>query len=103
MKALETQLLSLAKAFGSQQWAFVADPTKMDPIFSKETSDAFAALHKTLEDAGCVAIAFLDGKTAAMKLQSQKHQDRSGTQKLVVTHIRDDAEALAWLEQQFGI
>jgi len=38
-----------------------------------------------------------------MKLQSQKHQDRSGTQKLVVTHIRDDAEALAWLEQQFGI
>jgi len=75
----------------------------MDPIFSKETSDAFAAMHKSLEDAGCVAIAFLDGKTAAMKLQSQKHQDRSGTQKLVVTHLKDEAEALAWLEQEFGI
>jgi len=74
----------------------------MDPIFSKETSDSFAAMHKSLEDAGCVAIAFLDGKTAAMKLQSQKHQDRSGKQKLVVTHLKDEAEALAWLEQEFG-
>lgn len=57
----------------------------MDPILSKEVSAAFSKLHVDLEAAGCKAIAFLDGNTAAMKLQSQKHQNNSDT-KMEVLH-----------------
>ncbi|MBH1940842.1 hypothetical protein I5677_08070 [Mobilitalea sibirica] len=45
--------------------------------------------------------AFLDGNTAAMKYQSQKHQDKSDT-KMVVLHFKTEAQALEWL-QEMGI
>jgi hypothetical protein len=97
VKNLTDDLHELAKAFGSQKWAYIADPTKMNPLFSKETSQAFMQLHVELEANGCVAIAFLDGNTAAMKLQSQKHQDKSESQNMVIGHFKTEQEALDWL------
>ena len=95
---LTTGILTLAKPFTGKRWAYIADPTKMDPILSKETSAAFIQLHAALEGAGCKAIAFLDGNTAAMKLQSQKHQNNSDT-KMEVLHFKTEAQALDWLKE----
>lgn len=94
---LSKGILKLAKGFGGAEWAYIADPSKMAPILTKETSEAFVKLHHSVEAAGCKAIAFLDGDTAAMKLQSQKHQDKSDS-KMVVLHFNNEAEALDWLK-----
>ena len=95
---LTGNLLRMAKSFAGKKWAYIADPTKMDPIMSKETSAAFVGLHEELEKAGCVAVAFLDGNTAAMKLQSQKHQNNSGS-KMEILHCKTEEQAMEWLEK----
>lgn len=94
---LTKEILNAASKFGGRKWAYIADPSKMNPILDKSTSEAFAELHKKIEAAGCVAIAFLDGNTSAMKLQSQKNQNNSKAQKLTVEHFKTEMEALAWI------
>lgn len=97
VQELTDVLLKLAKPFAGKKWAYIADPTRMDKILSKETSAAFVKLHMDLEAAGCRAIAFLDGNTAAMKIQSQKHQNSSDT-KMEVLHFKNQEQALDWLK-----
>lgn len=94
---LTANLLKLAKPFAGKKWAYIGDPTKMNPILSKETSAAFVKLHSELEANGCKAIAFLDGNTAAMKLQSQKHQNSSNA-KMETLHFKTLEQALDWLK-----
>ena len=97
--ALTKSLLELVKHFGGKPFAYIADPSKMNPILSKETSAEFTKLHVELEKAGCKAIAFLDGNTAAMKLQSQKHHKQSEAKEMQVLHFRTDEEALEWFDK----
>jgi len=96
VKALIDGLLASSKKLKPGKWGYVADPTKLDPILSKETSDAFINLHVVLEKNGCVGIAFLDGKTAAMKQKTKRHSDAAGG-KMVTEHFKDEKEALDWL------
>lgn len=89
-------IIELVKKFGNEKWSYIADPSRMDPILSKETSAAFIRLHTKLEEAGCRAIAFLDGGTAAMQQLSQKHQEVSDN-KMLVRHFKSEKQALEWL------
>lgn len=97
VQQMADNIVKLAKPFAGKKWAYIADPTKRDKIISKETSAAFIKLHIDLEAAGCKAIAFLDGNTAAMKIQSQKHQNSSDT-KMEVVHFKNMEQALDWLK-----
>ncbi|NLL01280.1 MAG: hypothetical protein GX271_11565 [Clostridiales bacterium] len=99
VEALIKNLLKLSQKFGGKPFAYIADPSKMNPIIRKDTSAAFVQLHVELEKAGCRAIAFLDGNTAAMKLQSQKHQNLSESQEMQVLHFKTEEQALEWLEK----
>lgn len=94
---LTQQILSLSKKFRGLKWGYIADPTKMNPLLSKDVSAAFTEFHKKLHAAGCVAIAFLDGNTAAMKLQTQKHQNKAQAQELSIGHFKTEQEAVEWL------
>jgi hypothetical protein len=49
-----------------------------------------------MENNGCSAIAFMDGKTAAMKQKTQRHQQSSGSNKMVADHFKGEKEALDW-------
>lgn len=96
---LTKNLFKFINTFGGKPFAYIADPSKMSPILSKETSAAFVQLHVDLEKAGCKAVAFLDGNTAAMKLQSQKHQNLSEAKEMQVLHFKTEEQALEWLEK----
>lgn len=98
VEALTKNLLELTKKFNGESFAYIADPSRMNPILSKEVSAKFAELHNEVEKIGCKAIAFLDGNTAAMKLQSQKHQNMSEAKGMQVLHFRNADEALKWFE-----
>lgn len=95
VRALTDDVIKVSKNFYGK-WAYIADPTGINNIIPKETSAEFVKLHERVEAAGCRAIAFLDGNTAAMKLQSQKHQDTSDTE-MLVGHFRTEQEALDWI------
>lgn len=95
VKALIGDVLRVGKKFGGR-WAYIADPTGIDAIIPKEVSAEFIRLHKRVEEEGCSAIAFLDGKTAIMQKMSQMHQDISAS-KLLVGHFEEEKDALDWL------
>lgn len=95
VKALLGDVLKVGRRFGGK-WAYIADPTGIDATIPKEVSAEFIRLHKKVEEEGCTAIAFLDGKTAIMQKMSQMHQDSSAS-KLLVGHFEEETEALDWL------
>lgn len=95
VKALTEDVLRVGKNFNGR-WAYIADPTGIDATISKEVSAEFIMLHKRLAEAGCNAIAFLDGNTAIMQRLSQMHQDSSAS-RLFVGHFETEEEALDWL------
>lgn len=97
VRALSSDLLSAVKSFGSRKWGYIADPSRMDPNLSPETSEAFKKLHDKLAAAGCIAIAFLDGRTAQIRLLSQKHQNEASNA-MQVRHFTEEAQALDWLK-----
>jgi hypothetical protein len=97
---LINETLKLVKGFGPGKWANIVDPSKMYPILSKETGQAFMDLHKKFAEAGCIAVAFLDAKTAATRLQTQKYQEKSGVQESETRHFKTEQEALEWLSEK---
>jgi hypothetical protein len=97
VEVLSKELLALAGTFGGRKWGYIADPSGMDPNLSPETSEAFIKLHNNLAAAGCIAIAFLDGKTAPIRLLSQKHQ-KEASNLMKVLHFTNEAQALDWLK-----
>lgn len=99
VEELTRNLLKLSFNFRGQPFAYIADPTKLNPIISIETSAEFAKLHLALEKAGCKAVAFLDSNTVLMKRQSQKHQKQSEAKEIQVQHFKTFEEALDWFEQ----
>jgi len=97
VEELRENILSMAKTFDGKQWGYLADPSGMDPNISDDTSAAFSQLHTELSKAGCIAIAFLDGKTAPIRMLSQKHQNNSVNQ-MKVLHFTDETQALNWMK-----
>lgn len=95
VKELTANVITLRKQLKPGKWGYIADPSQMDPVLSKETSDEFVNFHIALDNNGCSAVAFLDGRTAAMKQKTQRHHQSSGD-KMQTEHFRDEKEALDW-------
>ncbi len=98
VEELSRTVLSVARSFGKQKWGYIADPTRLDPILPRETSEAYIRLHRMLEREGCCAIAFLDSNTPYMKLLSQMHQNDSETA-IEVLHFEREEQALEWMKE----
>ncbi len=94
-------VLKKGKSFDGK-WGYVPMIEKMDPIFDPETQQEFAKMHKLCEGAGCVAIGFVSGGMAAIKVQAKRHQRASQTGQLVAEHFKTKEDALKWLEE-FGL
>jgi len=85
----------------SGKWGYIPIIEKMDPILDPETQQEFAKFHKCCKESGCVAMAFVSGGMAAIKVQAKRHQQASQTG-IVTGHFRTKEEALKWLEE-FGV
>ncbi|NLN63980.1 MAG: hypothetical protein GX144_00945 [Clostridiaceae bacterium] len=96
-------VLEKAKSFGGGKWAYIPGIDKMDPIFDSETQDLFAEMHRRCEAAGCVAMAFVAGGMATIKVQAKRHQQKSQAGKMIAEHFRTADDALKWLEETFGL
>jgi hypothetical protein len=78
------------------RWAWVIGCDKMAPIIDPECQKIFADLHKNLEADGCAAIAYVVGKTAAIKVQAQRHRLQANDS-LVTEYFKTQEDALEWL------
>ncbi len=85
------------KSFGGK-WAYVAGIEKMDPVFDAETQQEFARMHQLCEQNGCIAMGFVAGGMAAIKVQAKRHQKDSQADKLQTEHFRTREDALDWIE-----
>jgi len=95
VEELANALVAMSKKLKPGKWGYIADPTKLDPIISKDTSEAFVNLHVVLDKNNCSALAFLDGRTAAMKQKTSRHHQSAGDG-MVTEHFKDEKEALDW-------
>lgn len=94
-------VIKKGKSFGGK-WAYIAGIEKMDPVFDAESQQAFAMMHQLCEQNGCVAMGFVAGGMAAIKVQAKRHQKDSNADKLQTEHFRTQEEALEWIKG-FGI
>jgi hypothetical protein len=90
-------VIKKGKSFGGK-WAYIPMIEKMDPILDAECQQEFARMHKLCEESGCVAMAFVSGGMAAIKVQAKRHQKDSNAGKLITEHFRTKEEALEWLK-----
>jgi hypothetical protein len=86
-----------AKSKITGKWAYIANPTGMDPILSKETSAEFVNLHKYCEQNGCVAMGMVVGRKAAIKHAAAQHAQEAhvAMQTLNFATVED---ALEWMK-----
>ena len=93
---LVQQLTLLSGAWKSNGWAYVVDITKMAPA-APEVSAELVNLHKELTNAGCKAMAFVEGGAFMRAAQAKEHQKQSHAA-IQEGHFRTEAEALAWVD-----
>jgi hypothetical protein len=101
VKKTTDYVITKGKSFGGK-WAYIAGIEKMDPVFDAETQQEFARMHQLCEQNGCVAMGFVAGGMAAIKVQAKRHQKDSQADKLQTEHFRTSEEALDWIAT-FGI
>ena len=70
VKKVIEYVVNKGKSFGGK-WGYIAGIEKMDPIFDEETKQEFARLHQLCEENGCIAIGFVAGGMAAIKVQAK--------------------------------
>jgi hypothetical protein len=85
------------KSFGGK-WGYIPMIENMDPIFDQETQKEFAVMHQRCEESGCVAMGFVAGGMAAIKVQAKRHQKASNAEGLVDQYFRTREEALEWMK-----
>jgi len=90
-------VVNKGKSFGGK-WGYIAGIEKMDPIFDEETQQEFARLHRLCEENGCIAIGFVAGGMAAIKVQAKRHQQASKAEGLITEYFRTREEALEWMK-----
>lgn len=90
-------VVTKGKSFGGK-WAYIPMIEKMDPIFDAETQQEFARMHKLCEEFGCIAMAFVAGGLASIKVQAKRHQKESKADKIITEYFRTREEALDWLK-----
>lgn len=102
VRELTEYVAAKGKSFGGK-WAYVPMMEKMDPIYDPATQQEFVKLHKACEEAGCIAMAFVAGGMATIKVQAKRHEQASQTGKIATRYFKTREEALKWIEEEFGL
>jgi hypothetical protein len=97
IRKLTDLLVQKGKSFGGN-WAYIPMIEKMSPVFDAETQKEFARMHQECEAAGCIAMAFVAGGMASIKVQAKRHQNDSHAEKVSTEYFRTREEALEWLK-----
>lgn len=97
LKWLTETILKEAKQWETTGWAYIADCSQMPPVFPME-SVALVEMTKRFVEAGCKAIAFVEGKSFMIRIQAHTHIVNSHTD-VKEGHFDTREKALDWISR----
>lgn len=80
---------------GFAYMAFIEELQQVSP----KGSGQYVKLHETLEQAGCKCIAYIEGNSYEVSVQSSKHKKMSNARRTVNKYFITEKEGLAWFEE----
>ena len=87
-----------AEQWKGQEWAYMAFIEKLHQV-SPKGSSRYVELHKTLESQGCKYIAYIEGNSYEVSVQSFKHKQMSNTPNTVNKYFLTQDEGLEWFKE----
>lgn len=84
--------------FTDNDWAYMAFIEELQQV-SPKGSSRYVELHKSLEAAGCKYIAYIEGNSYEVSVQSSKHKEMSQTPGTVNKYFITKDEGLAWFSE----
>lgn len=93
---LTNKLVTSSVAWKTSGWAYIVDISQMAPV-TPEISAELINLHTKLTDAGCKAMAFVEGHAFMLAAQAKQHQQKSHAA-IQEGHFRTEADALKWID-----
>lgn len=92
-------LVEFAKNFPEgSSWGYMAFIEDLQQV-SPKGSSRYVDLHKTLEAAGCKYIAYIEGNSYEVSVQSYKHKQMSQTPATINKYFATKDEGLAWFAE----
>lgn len=82
----------------NEPWAYMAFIESLQQV-SPKGSSRYVDLHKNLEAAGCKYIAYIEGNSYEVSVQSYKHKQMSQTPSTVNKYFTTKDEGLAWFAE----
>lgn len=81
-----------------EPWAYMAFIEELQQVSPKGSSQ-YVELHKTLEAAGCKYIAYIEGNSYEVSVQSYKHKQLSHTPGTINKYFATMQEGLDWFAE----
>lgn len=81
-----------------EDWAYMAFIADLQQV-SPKGSTRYVELHKTLEAKGCKYIAYIEGNSYEVSVQSYKHKQMSQTPGTINKYFATKDEGLAWFAE----
>ena len=91
-------IAEFAKEWGKEPWGYMAFIEDLQQV-SPKGSGQYVELHKTLAAAGCKCIAYIEGNSYEVSVQSYKHKQMSQTPETINKYFQTKDEGLKWLEE----
>ncbi len=93
---LTENMVHFARNWKESGWGYICCIGDMTPVTSEE-SDALIELHKKLDEANCLGIAFVNPHAFVIGVQAKKHQKKSKVS-YQEHHFKTEKEAVKWLQ-----
>lgn len=91
-------IVEFAKCWEGETWAYMAFIEKLQQV-SPKGSTRYVELHKTLEQSGCKYIAYIEGNSYEVSVQSFKHKQMSNTPGTINKYFPTEVEGLEWFAE----
>jgi len=83
---------------GEEGWAYMAFIEELQQV-SPKGSTRYVKLHETLASNGCKFIAYIEGNSYEVSVQSSKHKEMSNTPQTINKYFLTADEGLKWFEE----
>ncbi len=89
----------LSKEWSNEGFAYVAYIEDLQQV-SPKGSGQYVKLHETLAECGCKYVAYIEGNSYEVSVQSSKHKQMSNTPETENKYFITAEEGLAWLAEK---
>lgn len=99
IEGLYEAMVEMAQPWNDEKgWVYMAFIEELNQV-SPKGSSRYVELHKTLEANNCKFIAYIEGNSYEVSVQSYRHKQQSNTPGTINKYFPTKLEGLAWFEE----